>query len=213
MSSYQSNHVEPLDIKKWVRDLDFVTRRENHGPFSLDDSRKHVLSSIEIMQNVKSILERRESLNRHQTTAPFDLHASTLNTMISSTLNSSGPQLADPGNTAKVSPSTPTWYHAIIAAQDGDLERAQDGKYRGRVRGQAVELSDTESQPILQFIHETLPRDQDVQKEVDAQAAMLDDLTHYVKAFVEGVRPHSIVWASTHNTSSQRSQPPPVCIA
>ncbi|KAJ5136093.1 hypothetical protein N7448_004647 [Penicillium atrosanguineum] len=185
MSSDKSNHVEPFDITKWVRTLDFVTRKEKFGPFSLEDARNHVLSSIEIMQDVGSIIQRRESLKRHQSTAPFELHASTLNTMISSTLNRNGPQLADPGNSVTPISSTPTWYHAIIAAQDGDLERTKDGKYRGHVRGQVVEISEAESQPILQFIHETLPRDQDVQKEIDAHVAMLEDLTRYVGAFVE----------------------------
>lgn len=108
--------------------------------------------------------------------------------MISSTLNRSGPQIADTEHSVTPFSPTPTWYHAIIAAQDGDLERTKDGKYYGHVRGHWVELSEAETQPILQFIHEALPRDQDVQKEIDAHVAMLEELTQYVGAFVEGMQ-------------------------
>lgn len=188
MSLCQSDPVEGFDIKERVRSLDFVTRPEDSGPHSFESSRGHLYSSIEIMQEILSIVQRGESLRRHQSTSPFELHASTLNAMISSTLNSSGPRLVEQDNTVAPSSFTPTWIQAIIAAQDGQLKRGEDGKYFCSVKGRLVEMSETDSQPVLQFIHETLPRDQDVQKEIETHSAILADLTQYVGGFVEGMQ-------------------------
>jgi hypothetical protein len=74
-----------------------------------------------------------------------------------------------------------------MAAQDGPLERTKDGKYSCRIKDQRIEMSESESQPVLQFIHETLPREQDVEKEIETQSAILADLTQYVQVFVEGM--------------------------
>jgi hypothetical protein len=139
------------------------------------------------MQEILSILQRGESLRRHQSTSPYELYASTLNAMICTTLSSSGPRLVEQENPATPSLFTPTWIHAIIAAQDGPLERTKDGKYSCRIKDQRIEMSESESQPVLQFLHETLPREQDVEKEIETQSAILADLTQYVQVFVEGM--------------------------